>query len=200
MEIDAGQHRRAGITRRQSFDFEQNRRVRGRAPLGRGRGRIAVSGGVEIGGHHGGVGGDLGWRAVGDDAALMQHGYAVGDRQHAVDVVLDQQHRMGFRQPLDKRRDDDAVGLGQPRERFVEQQQFGIDGERDGDLQQPLSAVRQIDDVLRAIVGQPHRIEDRPGALVDHVVSMRVAQHSARRPPSTVAPSVATAIAARSLP
>jgi hypothetical protein len=86
----------------------------------------------------------LGRPAVGDDTALVQHGDAVGQRQHAVDVVLDQQHGVGLAKLADQRADHLAIGLGQAGQRLVQQQQFRVGGERDGDLQQPLFAVREV--------------------------------------------------------
>ena len=65
----------------------------------------------------------------------MQHGNAVGDRQHPVDVVLDQQHRMALRQTLDQVRDDDAVRLGEAGKRLVEQQQLRLDRQRHRDFE-----------------------------------------------------------------
>src|SRR5438132_854298 len=42
----------------------------------------------QVGGEDGGVTLDGGGRAVGDDAALVEHGHAIGDRHHQLDVVL----------------------------------------------------------------------------------------------------------------
>ena len=47
---------------------------------------------AEIGADHFGIALDLGRRAVGDDAALVQAHDAVGDAHHHLHVVLDQQH------------------------------------------------------------------------------------------------------------
>ena len=112
---------------------------------------------------------DLGGLAVGDQAALVQHGDAIGQRQHAVDVVFDQQHRVGVGQLADQRADHFAVGFGEPGQRFVQQQQLCVGGERDGDFQQPLLAMRQVGAWFRGAVLQPDGGQQRPGARVEVV-------------------------------
>ena len=51
----------------------------------------------------------------------MQHGDAIGQRQHAVDIVLDQQYRVCFRELSDQGANDLPVRFGQTRERLVQQ-------------------------------------------------------------------------------
>ena len=82
---------------------------------------------------------------------------------------------MGLGELLDQRSDDDAVGLGEAGERFVEQQQLGVGGERDGDFEQALGAMRKVDGAFGGLIDEADGVEDRPGALVDGVDVVRVA-------------------------
>jgi len=79
------QHRFGGVMRR---DLGQGRRRRGRGPLG-----------AEIGGDNLGIGSDLGRLAVRDQTPLVEHADPIGQCEHAVDVVLDEQHRVGLGEP-----------------------------------------------------------------------------------------------------
>ena len=108
--------------------------------------------GAQVGGDDVGVAGDLGGVAVGDQAALVQHGDAVGQSEHAVDVVLDQQHGVGVGELADQCADHLAVGFGEAGERFVEQQQLGVGGQRDGDFQQAALAVAEVGAGVRGAV------------------------------------------------
>ena len=102
-EIDGLQHRAAAIASGQVAGLQQHRSMgMGDALDRRRRGLRAVPGGAEIGRDHVGVGCDLRRLAVGDHAALVQHRDAVGDRQHAVDIVLDQQHGVGLGELADQ--------------------------------------------------------------------------------------------------
>ena len=129
--------------------------------------RAACTCRTHIGRDHVWIAGNLGRLAVGDHAALVQHGNAVRQRQHAIDVVLDQQHGVGRGELADQRADHLAVGFGQAGQRFVEQQQLRIGGQRDGDFQQPPLAVREVGAWLGRAILQPDRGQQRPGARVD---------------------------------
>ncbi len=105
----------------------------------------------------------------------MQHRDAIRQRQHAIDVVLDQQHGMRRGELADQRADHLAIGFRQTREGFVQQQQLRVSGQRDGDLQQPLLAVRQIGAGFGRAILQPDRGQQRPGAGVDRLERVGIA-------------------------
>ncbi len=132
-----------------------------------GRRARSVLGRAEIGRDHFGIIRHFHRLAVGDDPALVQHRDAVGDRQHPVDVVLDQDDGVLGGQALDQIGDHDAVGFGKPGQRLVEQQQLGVDRQGNGDFQQPLGAMRKIDAGFGRVIGKPDRVQNRPGSIVD---------------------------------
>ncbi len=138
--------------------------------------------GAEIGRDHIGIGGDVGRRAVGDQAALMQHGDAIAERQHAVDVVLDQQHRMAVGELADQGAHHLPVGFRQPGQRLVEQEQAGIGGECDGDFQQAALAVAEICASVGGAILQSDGGEQRPGARVEVVIAVGVAPQAPAPP------------------
>ena len=80
-------------------------------------------------------------RAVDQHLAVIHHRDMVGQAEHAVDVVLDQQHRQFARQMLDQRADALALGGGEAGERLVEQQNARLDREREPHVEQALAAI-----------------------------------------------------------
>ena len=64
---------------------------------------------------------DLRRRALGDDAALVEHGDAVGQREHLVDVVVDEHDGDRLAQGPDQVGHQDAIVGGEAGERLVEQ-------------------------------------------------------------------------------
>ncbi len=79
--------------------------------------------------------------AVDQHAPVVHHRHAIGQREHPVDVVLDQQHRDVRRDALDQVRDALAFGRREPGERFVEQQHARAGRERQSHVEEPLPAV-----------------------------------------------------------
>ena len=79
--------------------------------------------------------------AVHQHAAFVHHGDDVGDLEHAVDVVLDQQHRDLREMRLHQRGDARALGRRETRERLVEQQDVRRGREREPHVEQALSAI-----------------------------------------------------------
>ena len=167
-EVQPVEHRAAAVTTAHAFQQQQRFRVLAhRAAIDTRRDRFARR--AEIGGDDLGIARDIGRFAVGDDAPLVQHRDPVGQRQHAVDVVLDQQHRVRRRQFPDQRADHLAIGLGEAGQRFVQQQQFRVGGERDGDFQQPFLAMREVGARFGGSLVQADIGEQRPGAGVDRL-------------------------------
>ena len=89
-----------------------------------------------------------GWRgsprvAARDDAAVHQHRDAVGELEHRVHVVLDQQDAVAALERCEQR--DQALRFGEAhaRHRLVEQQQLRLRGERHRHFELPPLAVRQ---------------------------------------------------------
>ena len=75
--------------------------------------------------------------------AFGHHGHPVGDGEHEIHVVLDQQHRMLARQALEQGGHALRFLRAHAGQRLVEQQDLGVAGERHGDLELALLAVRQ---------------------------------------------------------
>ena len=67
----------------------------------------------------------------------------VGELEHPVDVVLDQQHRQIRRDALDDGADALALGGGETGQRLVEQQHARRGGERHAHVEQALAAIGQ---------------------------------------------------------
>ena len=61
--------------------------------------------------------------AVDQHPAFVHHRHAVGEREHAIDVVLDQQHRNLLRNALDELAHAFALRRGESGQRLVEQQE-----------------------------------------------------------------------------
>src|SRR5262249_53031540 len=107
---------------------------------------------AEIGHAHAGVISNLVGGSGRDDAAADQHRDAVGEREHRVHVVLDQEDRVlplyAFQQLRHRARFLDA----QTRHRLVEQQHDRMGCERHAELELPVLAVRhpRRDDVAEA--------------------------------------------------
>ena len=76
--------------------------------------------------------------------ALVHHGDGVREAEHAVDVVLDDQHRNIGGDVLDQVRDALALGGGKSGQRLVEQQHLRLGAERDAEIDQPLPAIGQF--------------------------------------------------------
>ena len=88
--------------------------------------------------------------------ALVHHGDGVREAEHAVDVVLDDQHRNIGGDVLDQVRHPFALGGGEARQRLVEQQHLRLGAERDAEIDQPLAAIGEFAafDVLDALQGR----------------------------------------------
>jgi hypothetical protein len=65
---------------------------------------------------------------------LIQHRDAVREREHAIDVVLNQQHGVTPGKIADKRADAFAIGIAEPGERLVQQRQVRVGGKRENFL------------------------------------------------------------------
>src|SRR5918994_6670407 len=118
----------------------------------------------EIGADHFRVGENLGRQARGDQPAGVHHQAAMAERADGVHHVLDQQD--GDALPAQASDQADAlfqlgrVEAGQP---FVEQQQFGIEGERAGKLQALLVDIGELARQRVARPAEAHTIEQHVG-------------------------------------
>jgi hypothetical protein len=104
----------------------------------------AFSGVAQVGRLHLVVGAHGLRRVAGDHAAVDHHRDAVGDAEHRVHVVLDQQDRVAGLQLAAAVRQH-ALGLlgAHAGQRLVEQQHLGLGGQAHGDLELAPLAVRQ---------------------------------------------------------
>ena len=118
----------------------------------------------------------------GQHRAFGHHRHPVGDREHEVHVVLDQQHGVLARQAL-QQRDHALRFLGaHAGQRLVQQQHLGLAGQRHGDLELALLAVRQGTPAMRLASVRPARPGPRPAAaaLDQGCVALRRLQRIAR--------------------
>ena len=94
---------------------------------------------------------DLHGRAARERLAVIEHGDAIGDREHDVHIVLDHQHRQCAGQRPDEL--DHLRGLGRRHAGggFIEQQQLGLAGERNADFKLTLLAVGEAARNPRAV-------------------------------------------------
>ena len=99
---------------------------------------------AEIDRAHALVRGDRLGRPLGQKLSRHQHRNAVGEIEHEVHVVLDQEDRDIGGESGKRREDVPPFVLGHPGGGFVEQQHARAGREREGDLQEPLLAVRQL--------------------------------------------------------
>ena len=84
--------------------------------------------------------------------AFHHHGDALGETEHDVHVVLDDEHADMLGQRLDGVEDDVAFGAGHAGGGLVEQQHLGLQSERDRELDQALPAIGQLGDAVLGIV------------------------------------------------
>ena len=87
------------------------------------------------------VGSDLLTGALAGDLAIVQQYHPVGDPEDQVHIVGDHQHGDLRAQRPDARGDVGALGGRQPATGLVQQQQFGVAGQAEGDLQFALLAI-----------------------------------------------------------
>jgi hypothetical protein len=113
------------------------------------------------------VGHDLLRRALREHGALHQHGDLLGEAEHHIHVVLDDQHGDVGIEAGDHIEDEMALRGRHAGRRLVEQQHARPLGERNRDLDQALAAIGQLTHQLERIVDQPQRFQviER---LVDH--------------------------------
>jgi hypothetical protein len=107
----------------------------------------------------------------------VEHGDAVGERQHLVDVMVDQDDRRRAPERADQPCHADPVEGGKAGQRLVQQEQLGPRGQRDGDLEQTLIPVGEIGGDRRQTVVETHRLEQPDGLLVHVVEAKSVGQH-----------------------
>ena len=114
------------------------------------------------------------------DAAVDQHGDAVGQREDGVHVVLDQQHAAAALQALQER--DQALALldAHAGHRLVEQQQARLAGQRHGDLELALLAVAERCRVGVRAGAEADGLEAALGGLAQLAILAHVAQEAER--------------------
>src|SRR5690349_3739035 len=105
---------------------------------------------------------DLRRRALGYLAAEFQYHDAFGDVHDKSHVVLDQQYGVPVVANLvDQLDEGDLLAGVETRGRFVQAQQLRFGGERAGDLETSLVAVRQVLGFLVAAVGDSDELQQR---------------------------------------
>src|SRR5262245_28683804 len=111
---------------------------------------------AEIGLAHLGIGPDRLRAARGDDAAVDQDRDPVGEREHRLHIMLDQQDRQLALELAQRPDHARALLRSHSGHRLVEQQHARSRGERHGDLELPVLAVTEIGDQYVAPLGESH--------------------------------------------
>src|SRR5687768_2193471 len=93
-----------------------------------------------------GIGQDVGGRAAGDHAALLEDVDDVGEASHDPHVVLHHEHRNAelVDDPVDQVADLQRLARAHAGGRLVEQENPRVGGQRPGDLHPALDAVGQV--------------------------------------------------------
>ena len=119
-------------------------------------------------------------RARGDDAAVDQHGDAVGEREHRLHVVLDQ-HDGDFPAAIPAAASPCArIGDAESGHRLVEQQQLRLGRERDRQFELALLAMAQLGDRDIGAPGEPDALERCMRGCRAAVLLARVAPETER--------------------
>ena len=98
----------------------------------------------------------------------------VGELEHPVDIVLDQQHRQVGRDALDDGADALALGGGETRQRLVEQQHARRGRKRDAHVEQALAAIGQRAGLGLLDAGEAEIADHGGGLGIDRVDRQRV--------------------------
>src|SRR5579872_1509267 len=117
------------------------------------------------------IGFDLARRSLGEYGAADHHSDPVGETEHHIHVVLDDQHGDVLRQLIDGIEDDVAFGARYAGGRFVEQQHIRFQADGDGELDEALAAIGQFRYAVARHVGKLEHLQ-QPPRLVDDVGSL----------------------------
>ena len=98
---------------------------------------------------HDRVGLDLVTEAISDDLPVVQHGNSIGQLEGNVHIMLDDQQCDGGIELLKQGRHDVGLGRRQPRGGLVQEEEPGIAGQRQRDLELALLTVREVTDNSR---------------------------------------------------
>ncbi len=109
--------------------------------------------------------GDRRRRPLDQNGALDQDGDPPRQPKDQIHIVLDDQQRDVGRQALDDLDDRAAFARRHPGRRLVEQQDFGRQGQRDGNLDQPLAAVGEHVYRAQCVIFEPQLFEQGMGFL-----------------------------------
>src|SRR5205814_10311949 len=123
---------------------------------------------------------ELLWRGVRAHGGRYEDGEGLGEAEHDVRIVLDEQHGDLRIEPADNIEDQVALGRRYASGRFVEQKELRPLGEGERDLDQALAPIWQLTDRLERVVGERQGLE-MAECLVDHRLL------AAHRPPQVIA-------------
>ena len=128
--------------------------------------------------------------------ALVQHGDAVGDPHHELHLVLDEHH--GAPAASSRMSAHGLVGLlgAHARGGLVQEQQRGVGGQRDADLQMPFLAVREMGGEVLGLAwrGRPPRGSRARASRQPASASARVQKLNDRACPCTATRTFSTTV------
>src|SRR5260221_2335518 len=99
---------------------------------------------AQVHGAHAAIGRDLVGAALDQHLSLHQHRDAIGEAEHQIHVVLDDEDRDIAGQRTEDFEDAAGILRRHARRRLVEQQDARVESQRDGDLHKALPFVRQV--------------------------------------------------------
>src|ERR1700730_11327108 len=109
--------------------------------------------------------------------AEMEHGYLIGDVEHHIHVMLDQEDRQIGIEPEKKFRHLIGLARRQPRGRLIQQQQLRLAGKAEDYLELALLAVRKESDLDMHAVQERGLLKQMAGLFVNVPVAGKKAPH-----------------------
>ena len=114
-------------------------------------------------------------RAAGDDAPIDEGRDPVGQAEHGLHVVLDQQNGPPAFERFEQAKDARRFLGSQPRHRLVEQQDPRAGRQRKAELELPALAMRQRAGELIGVGTEPNGVELGQGAIPGAILVIRAA-------------------------
>ena len=142
---------------------------------------------AEIGFLHLGVALDLLRRALGQHAALLQHGDALGQLEERIHVVVDDDHRAAARDRLQQRTVSSRSRGLMPASGSSSSSRLGHGGERKADLQPALFAIGELGHRRVGPRGEVDQLERLLDVLVEPGDAVRLRNRSRRNLPRSSA-------------
>src|SRR5512146_2526881 len=110
---------------------------------------------------HARIGADFGDRALGQHRAFDENRDPLREPENEAHIVLDHEDRQRLGKLQEEIEQRPAIRRREPRRRLVQQQNFGLQGKDEGDLDEAALAIRQVGDSFAGEVEQPETVQER---------------------------------------